>query len=178
VRSCEPKGQHTHIPREGLSPLPSAATSNASTRAARGLDMISRRDHAQRPRGTRAKSLRRPEVRAHTRAAPAQQRTTAAECESRRERPPLRLAPHPPPPHDRPTPARKKHRLRSSERGTAAGCHYTTSRRHTARAPNRRAHRCRGASGRASSDGSGGEGRATAARLMAAQRQPSQLGRQ
>jgi hypothetical protein len=36
---------------------------------------------------------------------------------------------------------------------------------------------CRGASGLASSDGSGGEGGATAARVTAAQRQPPQLGR-
>jgi hypothetical protein len=56
---------NTHIPREGSSPRPSAATRDTSPRAARGLDMTSRRDHAQRPRGTRATSLRRP-VRAYT----------------------------------------------------------------------------------------------------------------
>ena len=54
----------THKTREGSSPRPSVATRHTFPRAARCLDMTSRRDHAEQPRGTRAKSLGRP-VRAH-----------------------------------------------------------------------------------------------------------------
>ena len=58
------KGQHTHDAR-GVVPPSSTAMRATSPCAAQCLDMMSRRDHSQRQRGTHAKSLRRP-ARAHT----------------------------------------------------------------------------------------------------------------
>jgi hypothetical protein len=162
--------QHTQIPREGSSSLPSAATSDASTHAARGPDMISRRDHAQRPRGTHAKSLRRPvRALAHT-------LTQTHERVAGSDPPATRTSPAAPPMTDPPVHARSTGCAPQNEEQQPVATtprHGVTRREH----PTVARIGCRGASRRASSGGSGGEGGVTAARLTAAQRQPSQLGR-
>ena len=143
--------------------------------AAQCLDMISRRDHAQRQRGTCAKSRARAHTHTHT---PHTHTHTQPEVRmalgwSARAR------------------TRDGH-VRESSSDTALGTatrgasappppsSHTHARRHDATRcghPTVARIWCHGASERAGSDGSDGEGGATAAGTSAAQRQPSQLGR-
>ncbi len=93
-----------------------------SPRAARCVDMISRRDHAQRPRGTRTKSAERDRPEGSSAAGiSAHGASTAAHDSGRRSALPRRLALTHPPHDPYPPPIRKKHRQHRSEGAAAAG---------------------------------------------------------